>query len=427
MPILTTESFLLQLPKNASEKHFLLAVSSGIDSMVLLDLFLQAGLNFQVAHVNYRLREESSDLDEKTVCEVCSRNGIPFYLHTAADKPEKGSVQLWARELRYQFFRGLLNTENLDYLVTAHHLNDQLETFMINVIRGTGIRGLTGIPHGSNDTLRPLLPFSRLEIERYAHQNEIVFREDHTNAEDYYLRNRIRNHIVPELEQITPDFLKNFALTLQNLNQTRNFVDKHIELVFSEISRVEDSSIIINKSALQQQSEFVQFEIMNRFGFRHQEEIAKMFAAEKGKIFLSANYKLTVDHAAFHLAAINHHEECVDLIIESVENSNEINLTTNDFGQTADKENKWSFHKDKLSFPLTIRKPLSGDRLFPVGFEGSKKVSKFLKDEKLPILATQKIRVLADAQNNILGVLPLRQDRRCAADTKSENVFQIIF
>ncbi len=185
--MLTIQTFQAQLDRfdvSFSEDRFLLAVSGGADSMVLLHLFQQTGVNFQVAHVNYRLRGNDSDADEELVRNYCSAKNIRFHLYTVSDKDEKpeASIQLWARDLRYRFFRQIQQKENFNYLVTAHHLNDQLETFLINLSRGTGIRGLCGITEFSDDILRPLLHFSKEDIYRFAGENKIPFREDRSNA-----------------------------------------------------------------------------------------------------------------------------------------------------------------------------------------------------------------------------------------------------
>jgi len=190
------------LGEDIFSKKFLLAVSGGADSMVLSHLFRffdssqnGKGLEFQVAHVNYHFRGEDSNLDQKIVEDFCKKNDIKFHLKDVSEeeKTQMKSLQNWARELRYDFFFKILEQENLDYIVTAHHLNDELETFFINLSRGSGIKGLSGIPKNENSILRPLLKFTKAEIYAFAEENHIDFREDKSNEKNDYLRNKIRN------------------------------------------------------------------------------------------------------------------------------------------------------------------------------------------------------------------------------------------
>ena len=196
-------------PENRS---YLLAVSGGADSMVLAHCFKDLDVRFQVAHINYKLRGEDSDLDQKTVEDFCEKNDIKFHLYKVSEKDQKpeNSIQLWARELRYQFFRKVQKEENLEFLVTAHHLNDQLETFIINLSKAAGINGLSGIPANDNHILRPLLNFTKGEIYEFAEENNIEYREDLSNKKNDYLRNKIRNEIIPKLLETNDHFLENF-------------------------------------------------------------------------------------------------------------------------------------------------------------------------------------------------------------------------
>lgn len=213
-PMLSQENFNENLQALIGEEKspsFLLAVSGGVDSMVLLYLISnfksQISNSFVVAHINYKLRGKDSDLDQKLVEEFCENHQIKLHIYQVSEKdqkPENASIQLWARELRYRFFREIQERENLKYLITAHHLNDQLETFFINLSRGSGITGLSGIPTNENQILRPLLPFSKEEIYAFAKENDIPFREDISNAKNDYLRNKIRNTIIPHFLDLTP-------------------------------------------------------------------------------------------------------------------------------------------------------------------------------------------------------------------------------
>ena len=249
--MLNTKTFqqsLQKLQTDYKKAKFLLAVSGGVDSMVLLDLFKGAALNFEVAHINYKLRGEDSDEDQKLVEGFCRQNQIPFHLYQVSEKDNKpkNSIQEWARNIRYQFFRKIQQEKNLDFLVTAHHLNDQLETFIINLSKASGIKGLSGIPANENKILRPLLSFTKEEIYAYAKKNKIKFREDLSNQKNDYLRNKIRNQIVPKLLEVNENFLENFGKSILHLNQTKSFVEEKI----SEIEKDESYSVELLRSAL---------------------------------------------------------------------------------------------------------------------------------------------------------------------------------
>ena len=208
------------LGENISTKKFLLAVSGGADSMVLSHLFRISSFEFQIAHVNYHFRGEDSNLDQKVVENFCSENQIKIHLKSISEEEKSNmkSLQNWAREIRYDFFFKILEEENLDYIVTAHHLNDELETYIINLSRGSGIKGLSGIPKNENRILRPLLKFTKNEIYAFAKENSIDFREDKSNEKDDYLRNKIRNQLTPKIVEIFPNFLEQFGESLSYLS-----------------------------------------------------------------------------------------------------------------------------------------------------------------------------------------------------------------
>ncbi|MEF9477094.1 tRNA lysidine(34) synthetase TilS [Chryseobacterium sp. 1B4] len=254
------------------EKHtYLLAVSGGADSMVLTSLFRDfeqeiqdSKFQFQVAHINYKLRGNDSDLDQKTVQDFCEKNHIKFHLYEVSEKDQKpeNSIQLWARELRYRFFKEIQEKEKLEFLVTAHHLNDQLETFIINLSKAAGINGLSGIPSHDNNILRPLLNFSKKEIYQFAELNCIEFREDLSNKKNDYLRNKIRNEIVPKLMETNDHFLDNFRKSSSLLNQTKDFVQKQIQEIENNLTVFNQDYKILSKEKLDQESDFVKFEIL---------------------------------------------------------------------------------------------------------------------------------------------------------------------
>lgn len=430
LKIQTFKGYLNQLLTDPDQSTFLLAVSGGADSMTLLYLFQKAGFQFEVAHVNYKLRGEESDLDQKLVKNFCLKNDIKFHLYQVSenDRKPENSIQNWARDLRYQFFRDIQKSEKLEYLVTAHHLNDQLETFLINLSKASGIKGLTGIPANENGILRPLLNVSKEEIYNFARENNIAFREDASNKKNDYLRNFIRNEIAPKLFETNSHFLQNFGKSLTFLNQTKQFVDQQISVLETEFVTKNDSGFIIQKEKISQQTAFVKFEILRKFGFEDEKEITKIFIADNGKTFHSKAYRLTVQRNELVLIENSKFKNQFDTgSIELIINERNEIILNDIFGEEdyIPQNEIWKFDASSLSFPLKLRRKQTDDLFFPIGMIGKKKISKFFKDEKIPILARQKIWLLCDGKNNVLGVVPFRQDRRFSADEKTENILKV--
>ncbi len=431
---------LIDSPENHS---YLLAVSGGADSMVLMYLFNELRdleYEFQVAHINYKLRGEDSDLDQKVVQNFCKKNHIKFHLYEVSEKDQKpeNSIQLWARELRYRFFKQIQEKENLKFLVTAHHLNDQLETFIINLSKAAGINGLSGIPANDNHILRPFLNFSKEEIYKFAEENHIEYREDISNTKNDYLRNKIRHEIVPKLLETNEHFLENFKKSSSYLNQTKDFVQQQIQEIENRISIFNKYHKILSKEKLKQETQFAQFEILRKYGFNQEEEISKIFKAENGSSFFSNDYQLIVNYDELVLRRMedggrklgDDKKKKEILLIENFDFSeNQIIINLKDIIEDIEEINKnfeWDFDAEKLHFPLQLRRQQDGDEFYPVGFSGKKKVSKFFRDEKLSILARQKIWILTDSENSVLGIIPLRQDRRNTRDEKTNKVLKII-
>ena len=298
LSLLKFQKLLEQMLHQPQQKTYLLAVSGGVDSMVLADLFQVSGFDFHIAHINYHLRNEDSNLDQKLVSDFCEKHKIPFHLYEVSenDNQPENSIQNWARELRYRFFREIQEKENLDFLVTAHHLNDQLETFIINLSKASGIRGLSGIPQNENGIIRPLLGFSKNEIYDFAKENHIEFREDKSNQKTDYLRNKIRHNIVPELEKINPDFLTNFSKSINYINQAKDFINQSVEDKI-EILKINSSEnqVVIDKENFSKESELIRYEILKRFGFTDENEMQKVLTAQTGSSFFNSEFQLIIN------------------------------------------------------------------------------------------------------------------------------------
>ncbi|KFC22036.1 tRNA lysidine(34) synthetase TilS [Epilithonimonas lactis] len=422
LSLLKFQNVLEQLQPQSQQKTYLLAVSGGVDSMVLADMFQVSGVKFQVAHINYHLRNEDSKLDQKLVSDFCERCKIPFHLYevSAKDQKPENSIQNWARELRYRFFRKIQKEQNLEYLVTAHHLNDQLETFIINLSKASGIKGLSGIPANENNIIRPLLNFSKDEIYEFAKENKIEYREDVSNQKTDYLRNKVRHHVVPELEKINENFLQNFSKSIEILNQTKDVLNDLVnEKINGFESNIETGQTIIDKEKFSKESDLLRFEILKRFGFNDEKEMQKIFTAQTGSSFFNSEYQLTINRNELILNQrmedgrwmTEDEEIALEIFERNVLIPENIKNEIQEFGKC-----NWKIDENKIKLPLKLRKKKEGDVFFPIGMIGKKKVSKFFKDEKISILAKQKIWLLCDANKQIIGVLPFRQDGRFASN-----------
>ena len=284
--------------KSLKQSKFLIALSGGVDSMVLADLFNKNKLDFSIAHCNFKLRSKESDDDEDFVLNWCAKNKIQSYISRFNTinycKKNKIGIQEGTRNLRYDWFYKLKDLYNFDYIVTAHHLDDQIETYLINSMRGSGLNGLVGIPEKQNNLFRPLLEILKDQILEYAKSNKIDFREDSSNLKNDYYRNMIRNSIIPEFKRFDDNVMLKFQTTINNLNSTKIFADITLNEIKSKIFDLAENNIKINIDDLKKLKPldyyihhlFVEF----KFDFK---EIIKLFKSDSGKYIKSNSHKLT--------------------------------------------------------------------------------------------------------------------------------------
>ena len=414
-------------------KRILLAVSGGIDSMVALYLFQQLKIDFFVAHCNFNLRGKESEEDEKFVKQFCKENNISFFVQSFETKKyakeNNLSIQVAARNLRYEWFYTLLEEQKLDFIVTAHHQDDVVETFLIHLTRGTGIEGLTGIPEVNGKIIRPLLPFSREEIEKYATENKIKWREDSSNSSDKYLRNRIRHDVVLILKELNSSFLQSFQNTINHLKQSKSVLDNHSKSVLSDlISHKENNQILnIKKLLLLENYQFYLYQWLSEYGFKAWNDIYDLVQSQTGKIIHSETHELlknrnelilyiksNSNNDAFFTIDKNQKEVKVPLKIDISNVSDILNEDTNCI----------FVDEDKLQFPLQIRKWNTGDYFYPKGMQGKKKLTKFFKDEKYSLLDKSNSWLLC-SDNEIVWVINKRQDNRFLATNTTTNILQI--
>ena len=416
------------------DKKLLLAFSGGMDSMVLVHLFQKLNLNFALAHCNFQLRGAESDGDENFVAAYAKLNNIACFI-TKFDtsnysKENKLSTQVAARNLRYNWFNEILEQEKFDYIVTAHHADDVAETFMINLSRGTGLDGLTGIPSQNGNIIRPMLPFSRKEIENYVLENKLKWREDSSNASDKYLRNKIRHHIIPVFKEINESFLQSFQNTLEHLNQEQSLINDAVQMVYEKVVSEENQQLKINISALlhYKNHKAYLYQWLNKYGFSAWNDVYNLIEAQSGKQILSEKYILLKDRD-FLILSKKEKTNFEEIVIHSItEKPNfPLKLTLCNQSDISNQlKNVIFVDENKIQFPLTIRKWKEGDYFYPFGMQGKKKVSKFFKDEKFTLFQKQDTWIL-ESNNQIVWIIGYRADERFKTENTTQTIIQITY
>ena len=378
------------------------------------------------------MRGSESDGDTEFVKSECNRYHIKLFVnHFDTEKYadlHKLSIQVAARQLRYNWFNELLEKEEFDYLLTAHHLDDSAETFLINFTRGTGVEGLTGIPERNDKTVRPLLIFSRDEIVNYAKENSLQWREDSSNASDKYLRNKLRHDILPILKELNPSFLSSFQQTLVNLQQAQSMVDDASRIVYRKVVEDVDFQKRINLTELlilpNYQAYLYQW--LKPFGFTAWNDIYDLVHAQSGKQVFSDQYRLLKDRNILILAEKSESDSEISLVYEDIENLNvPLKLTVCNKGDiTLDQKDCIFVDKDTLKFPLVFRKWQEGDYFYPSGMSGKKKLSKYFKDEKFSLIDKENARLLC-SENEIVWIVGKRADRRFSVNKTTQTIIKI--
>ena len=399
-----------------NKSKLLIAVSGGVDSMVLVDLFKKLKYNITIAHCNFKLRNEESDLDEVFVRTYALENSIPFYFKEFVTKLPKQSLQMAARTLRYNWFYDVLKKEKLDYLLTAHHLDDSLETFILNLSRASGIEGLTGIKASNDIIARPLLIFSKNQILNYAKNNNIHWREDSTNIKDDYQRNLIRNKVIPHLKKIHPNFLEQSRKTMKFLSQSNNLINDYIKIIKKNNFMVNEDEIVISKTFLKKNQNIV-FELFKDYGFKYSNQIIELCNANSGKLIESINYTLLSNRSNLILKKNNiKTKELYKVGVNGLKSPININVSKGEF-KTKNNNKSIYLSDEDIEFPLFLRKWKKGDVIFPTGMEGKKMISKYYKDQKMSFFDKQNQWLLCN-NNEVIWIVGHRADRRYF---KSEN------
>ena len=419
------------------DSKLLIAISGGIDSVVLAHLCSQLNLNFSLCHCNFNLRGQESDDDEAFVTSLAKT--LKTLVYTTSFETEKYatknkvSIQVAARDLRYTWFYKLLDANQYDYVLTAHNTNDNLETFIINLTRGSGLEGFTGIPPVNQKSVRPLLAFSRDDITLFAIKNGIVWREDRSNASIKYVRNKVRHKVIPILKELNPHVLESFQNTIEYLNESQSIINDAVKNITANVVSYENDVLKISCKEIDKLSnkKAYLYQLLQGYGFTAWNDIVDLISAQPGKQIFSNTHRLLKDRNFLILTTINKSQSIkgpilIDQKVSEITNPIKLTIQNTDDYTSKNKE-QIIIDKDLVNYPLSLKKWHHGDAMYPTGMKGSKKISQLFKDNKLSLLDKEKIWILADAKDHIIWVIGLRQDRRYLANKTSKNRLKISY
>ncbi len=417
----------------------LLAVSGGIDSVVMLNLFTKAGFKCAIAHCNFHLRNKEYDADDQFVSQLAQRYNVDYYkidFDTKNYAQEHGvSVEMAARTLRYEWFEKIRIESKSAYIATAHHQNDVVETFFMNLARGTGIRGLSGIKiKNERHIIRPMLFAQRKDIEEYCHLENLEYRIDSTNSQTKYVRNKFRHLILPFFEEVNPSFNQT---VIRNVERFRDIE----QIYLSEIHNKQQSCVSERNGAIYIDIEKLVelnpikpylLEFLRPYNFTYDliEEIIPHLGDISGKQFFSSSHRLIKDRHELIITKLN---TAVEIEVQIKENEIVIEKPIKLAISRLDKSEEFSFSKkneiacfdlDKVSFPLTLRKWKIGDHFFPLGMKNKKKLSDFFNDNKFSILDKENTWLLI-SNDQIMWIVGKRIDNRFKITEETKRILQI--
>ena len=417
----------------------IVGVSGGTDSVALLHILVSLGYECVIAHCNFHLRMEESQRDEEFVREWAEELKIPYYhidFKTSEYAIAHGiSIEMAARDLRYAWFYELLEKLDAQAIAVAHHADDSIETMLMNLVRGTGLRGLTGIPARNKKVVRPLLCLTRLELETYLIRHNLDHVEDSTNATMDYQRNKFRNEVLPLLEEINPSVRQTLYTTLGHFEGSLSIYQQAIDRLENEIVHKESGSIQLDIDLLKKQVHIptVMFELLHPYGFGAAtiEQITETLDGESGKVFYSDTHRLVKDRKYLILNPIeslgkdvfwiSQNDTAIDQPFNMKMSRKAIN---NDFHVSKEKK---CIHVEasQLIFPLQLRRWHEGDSFYPFGMNQRKKISDFFIDNKLSLLEKERSWLLV-SDEDIIWIVGQRMDNRFKVTEATKEVIEFL-
>ncbi|MFD0962565.1 tRNA lysidine(34) synthetase TilS [Pseudofulvibacter geojedonensis] len=416
------------------EGNLLIAISGGIDSVVLTHLLHQLNYSIALAHCNFKLRFEDSDKDEVFVKRLAEKLKVKCFTTSFSTQDYANnnnlSIQMAARELRYNWFNELLKQENYQYVLTAHQLNDNVETVLINLTRGANIQGLTGIPEINGNIIRPLLPFSRNEIQQFTIDNQISWREDESNQSTKYFRNKIRHKVIPVLQELNANLLHTFQEHLGYLKEEKEVLEKHLNEVKNDLCFEEENQLKIDIKKLKKYKNFkvYLYHILKGCGFSEWANIADLLDAQAGKYVASKTHRLIKDRGFLLLTKndILLLDSVYEIPLKTSVISKPISLQFQEVNQLEkNTSSKVFLDKSKLQYPLRLRKRKDGDVFYPFGMKGKKKISKFFKDEKMSLIEKENTWLLCNANDDIIWVVGKRLNSEFVVKQTTDKILKV--
>jgi len=413
------------------ESKILLAISGGIDSVCLADLLVRSGYNIEFAHCNFNLRELESDQDKIFVSDLAYKYNIPFHQISFDTNnyasTNKLSVQMAARELRYKWFEKVRQEISADYIAIAHNQNDNIETFFINMINGSGLKGLRAIHNKNNFIVRPLMFANRNQIEEYVKSESLNFREDSSNISKKYKRNKIRHDLMPLLKQMNPSIENTISEEIEIIRNTYSIFKEQINRVVKEVSYQTDDGIKISKKELikLEPIDTYLYEIFNVFGFTDLKGIKNSIFSNSGKQFFSKSHRLLIDREFVFIEKIKEfffRDVLIDEYTSTLSCPLNISFKISEQEYIQKIKDTAYFDYEKLVFPLVIRKWKSGDKFIPSGMNRFKKLSDFFIDNKINRLLKEKTLILC-SNDDIIWVIGSRIDERYKATSKTKKMY----
>lgn len=419
------------------QDSILLTVSGGIDSMVMLDLFAKSDLDIKVAHCNFQLRGEESERDMIFVERQCKALNIPCFIKRFQTQEyatvNKISIQMAARDLRYTWFEELRSQHDINFIATAHHLDDQAETFLINLIRGTGIAGLHGILPIKGNIIRPLMFLTRSQIEEFAKENSVEFVNDSSNASDKYLRNYIRHNILPLFLSRNTNFITNLAGTIDNIASVEQAFKLHAKTIFNSMLEIKGNKVFIDVVKLLEINNLKVYlsEFLGQYGFNEAtiNNIYDNLKKDKsGLRFFSEDYRLLKDRntlilSPYQMGAQNESKDFF-IIKEDFESNAPIQFSYKVQNETPtyNPDTHFAyFDLDKVDFPVVLRRWKNGDVFYPFGLNRKKLISDFFVDNKFSIVRKEESWLLCSGEK-VMWVVGHRTDNRFKVDANTKNI-----